>query len=313
MQKQTNLNLLKKVVIMNRYRNSLVFFTLLFSIIFQCTPAAGEGRSKEVAPGVYLISSLSFSNCAYIVTDEGVVVVDTQLIPFFANEIIKEIKAVTDKPIKYVINTHWHTDHVGGNETFFPQTPIIAHEFTRKIIAKRKKEQDEGIIDKSLKQLGEFKLTPPDITFDQSMTLHMGNKIIELKFFGGGHSGGDIIVYLPEEKVLFSGDLFIKGSGLPDYRDDANIDKHIKSLKKIQALDIEKIISGHLDIAEKKDIQAAIDKLIAFRSQVKKYVDSGIPPEKAAEEIPFPENENPFYKQNFKKIIHKVYNDIKAQ
>ena len=87
---------------MNPYRNSLVFFTLLFSIIFQCTPAAGEGRSKEVAPGVYLISSLSFSNCAYIVTDEGVVVVDTQLIPFFANEIIKEIKAITDKPI---INT----------------------------------------------------------------------------------------------------------------------------------------------------------------------------------------------------------------
>jgi glyoxylase-like metal-dependent hydrolase (beta-lactamase superfamily II) len=266
-----------------------------------------------VAPGVYLISSLSFSNCAYIVTDEGVVVVDTQLIPFFANEIIKEIKTVTDKPIKYAINTHWHTDHVGGNETFFPQTPIIAHEFTRKIIEKRRKEQDEGIIDESLKQLGEFKLTPPDITFDQSMTLHMGNKIIELKFFGGGHSGGDIIVYLPEEKVLFSGDLFIKGSGLPDYRDDANIDKHILSLKKIQALDIEKIISGHLEIAEKKDIQATIDKLIAFRAQVKKYVDSGIPPEKAAESIPFPENENPFYKQNFKKIIHKVYNDIKAQ
>ncbi len=81
-------------------------------------------------------------------------VVDTQLIPFFANEIIKEIKSVTDKPIKYAINTHWHTDHVGGNETFFPQTPIIAHEFTRKIIAKRRKEQDEGIIDESLKAAG---------------------------------------------------------------------------------------------------------------------------------------------------------------
>ena len=131
---------------MNRYRNSLVFFTLLFSIIFQCTPAAGEGRSKEVTPGVYLISSLSFSNCAYIVTDEGVVVVDTQLIPFFANEIIKEIKAVTDKPIKYAINTHWHTDHVGGNESLlFLKPQLSAHEFTRKIIAKRRKEQEEGI------------------------------------------------------------------------------------------------------------------------------------------------------------------------
>ncbi|MCK5256472.1 MAG: MBL fold metallo-hydrolase, partial [Deltaproteobacteria bacterium] len=126
---------------MSQYnKNLLVFLIALFSITIQCSPAAGEGRSKEVAPGVYMIGDLSFSNCGYIVTDEGVVVVDTQLIPFFANEMIKEIKAITNKPIKYAINTHWHTDHVGGNEAFLPQTRIIAHEFTRKIIAKRRKE-----------------------------------------------------------------------------------------------------------------------------------------------------------------------------
>ncbi|MBW2651633.1 MAG: MBL fold metallo-hydrolase [Deltaproteobacteria bacterium] len=296
---------------MSQYKNLLVFLIALFSITIQCSPAAGEGRSKEVAPGVYMIGDLSFSNCGYIVTDEGVVVVDTQLIPFFANEMIKEIKAITNKPIKYAINTHWHTDHVGGNEAFLPQTRIIAHEFTRKIIAKRRKEQEEGKVDENLKQLGEFKFTPPDITFDESMTLYMGNTVIELKFFGGGHSGGDIVVYLPKEKVLFSGDLFIKGSGLPDYRDDSNIDKLISSLRKMQSLDIEKIISGHMDIAEKKDIQTSIDKLISFRKQVEKYVDANIPPEKAAESIKFPEGENPFYEQNFKKVIHKVYNDIK--
>jgi glyoxylase-like metal-dependent hydrolase (beta-lactamase superfamily II) len=295
---------------MSQYRNFLVF-SIVLAITIQCSPAAGEGRSKEVVPGVYVISDLSFSNCGYIVTDEGVVVVDTQLIPFFAKEMIKEIKTITDKPIKYAINTHWHTDHVGGNEVFFPQARIIAHEFTREIIAKRRKEQDEGKIDESLKQLGEFKFTPPDITFDQSMTLHVGDKVIELKFFGGGHSGGDIVVYLPKEKVLFCGDLFIKGSGLPDYRDDSNIDKLIESLRKMQDLNIEKIISGHMGIAEKKDIQTSIDKLISFRKQVKKYVDANIPPEKAAESIKFPEGENPFFQQNFKKIIHKVYKDIK--
>jgi len=96
------------------------------------------------------------------------------------------------------------------------------------------------------------------------MILHMGDKIIELKFFGGGHSGGDIVVYLPKEKVLFSGDLFIKGSGLPDYRDDSNIDKLIDSLRKMQDLDIEKIISGHMDIAEKKDIQTSLNVTFPF-------------------------------------------------
>jgi glyoxylase-like metal-dependent hydrolase (beta-lactamase superfamily II) len=264
-----------------------------------------------VVPGVYVITDLSFSNCGYIVTDKGVVVIDTQLVPMFANEMIKEIKAVTDKPIKYVINTHWHTDHTGGNEVFSPEARIIGHEFTRKIIAKRRKEQEEGKVDESLKQLGKFKFTPPNITFNENMTLHIGGKVIELKYFGGGHSGGDIIVYLPKEKVIFSGDLFSKGSGLPNYRDDSNIDKLIKSLRKMQTLDIEKIVPGHMSIVEKKDIQVSIDKLLAFRAEVKKYVDANIPLEKAAESIKFPEGENTFYEPNFKKIIYKVYNDIK--
>jgi glyoxylase-like metal-dependent hydrolase (beta-lactamase superfamily II) len=131
-----------------------------------------------------VITDLSFSNCGYIVTDKGVVVIDTQLVPMFANEMIKEIKAVTDKPIKYVINTHWHTDHTGGNEVFSPEARIIGHEFTRKIIAKRRKEQEEGKVDESLKQLGKFKFTPPNITFNENMTLHIGGKVIELKYFG---------------------------------------------------------------------------------------------------------------------------------
>ena len=296
---------------MSYYKNLLTVLLVLAGVTVQCSPAIGEGRSKEVVPGVYWISDLSFSNCGYIVTDEGVVVVDTQLVPLFGNEMIKEIKAVTDKPIKYVINTHWHTDHVGGNEVFSPEARIIGHEFTRKIIAQRRKDQEEGTIDESIKQLGKFTFTPPDVTFNQNMTLYMGNTVIELMFFGGGHTGGDIVVYLPKEKVLFSGDLLMKDSGMPDYRDDSNIDKLIESLKKMQELKVEKIISGHMGIAEQKDIQTSIDKLIAFRKQVKTYVDKNIPPDKAAESITFPEGENPFYKQNFEKVVHKVYSDIK--
>lgn len=292
-------------------KHLMIFFMVVGLCAFQGTPAAGEGRSKEVAPGVYLISDLSFSNCGYIVTDQGVVVVDTQLVPLFANEMIKEIKAVTDQPVRYVINTHWHTDHVGGNEVFSPDALIIAHAFTGKIIAQRRKEQESGTIDESLKQLGQFTFTSPDITFDQNLTLHVGGTVIELKFLGGGHTAGDIVVYLPKEKVLFSGDLFIKGSGLPDYRDDSSIDVQIASLRKMQELDCDRIISGHLEVGTKKDIQDSIDKLVSFRKQVKKYVDDAISPEETAKRIPFPEGENPFYQQHFKEVIGNVYNDIK--
>jgi len=128
-------------------KSFLVSLMVLLGVVVQCSNAAGEGRSKMIAPGVYAITDLSFSNCGFIVTDEGVVVVDTQLLPFFADEMIKEIKAVTEKPIKFVINTHWHNDHVGGNETFRPQAHIISHTFTRKIIAQSRKEQEEGKVD----------------------------------------------------------------------------------------------------------------------------------------------------------------------
>jgi glyoxylase-like metal-dependent hydrolase (beta-lactamase superfamily II) len=296
---------------MNWSKSFGMLLIFLVCIAVHCSQAEAQSRSKEVAPGIYAITDLGFSSCGYIVTGKGVVVVDTLLVPMFGNEVIKEIKAITDKPVTYVINTHWHTDHVGGNEAFTPQARIIAHRFTGDVIAKRRQEQDEGKVDESLKQLGDFKFTPPDITFDEHMKLHMGDKVIELKFLGGGHSGGDIVVYLPKEKVLFSGDLFMKGSGMPDYRDDANIDNHIESLRKMQALDIEKIVCGHTSIAEKKDIQPSIDKLVAFRAEVKGYVDKNVTPEKAADSIKFPEGENPFYQQNFKKVIHKVYQDLK--
>jgi glyoxylase-like metal-dependent hydrolase (beta-lactamase superfamily II) len=296
---------------MNRHKKFLALFVILLCSALQIVPAAGAGRSKEVVPGIYVISDLSFATCGFIVTDDGVVVVDTQLIPLFANEMIKEIKSVTDKPIRYAVNTHWHTDHVGGNEVFQTLGPVIAHEFTQKVIARRRREQLEGKADESLKQLGKLVLTPPDITFTENLTLHLGNRTIELMFLDGGHTSGDIVVYLPNEKVLFTGDLFIKGSGLPDYRDDSSIDKMIASLKKMHAMDVEKIICGHMGIAAKDDIQASIDKLLAFRKKVKTFVDGNIPPEKAAEQIAFPAGENPFYQQHFKKIIHKLYSDLK--
>ncbi|MFC1591266.1 MBL fold metallo-hydrolase [Thermodesulfobacteriota bacterium] len=296
---------------MNRYKKLLALFIILLCSALQIEPAAGAGRGKEVVPGIYVISDLSFSNCGFIVTDDGVVVVDTQLIPMFADEMIKDIKAVTDKPIRYAVNTHWHTDHVGGNEVFQPLGPVIAHEFTRKVIARRRQEQLEGKADESLKQLGKLVLTPPDITFTETLTLHLGNRTIELMFLGGGHTSGDIVVYLPNEKVLFAGDLFIKGSGLPDYRDDSSMDKQIASLRKIQTMDVEKIICGHMGIATKDDIQACIDKLLAFRKMVKTFVDGNIPPEKAAEQIAFPAGENAYFQQHFTKIIHKVYADLK--
>jgi len=306
---------------MNKSKTITVFlFLVFFSSALLFSSYGEESRSKEVAKGIYVITDLGFSNCGFIVTDEYVVVVDTAMIPSFAEDLLNEIKKITDKPVKFAINTHWHTDHVGGNQTFIAKgIPVIGQQFTMDKIAERRKEQDSGKVDESLKMFGpDFKFTPPDIAFDKELHLYPGGREIVLKSFGGGHTAGDTVVYVPDAKVLFSGDLFIKGSGLPDYRDDANIDTQIHALRELQKMDIEKIVCGHLQsmasqvyTAEKKDIQASLDKMTAFRNEIKKYVDDGTPAEKAAELITFPEGENPFYKKNFKKMIIKVYGDLK--
>ncbi|RMF93140.1 MAG: MBL fold metallo-hydrolase [Candidatus Schekmanbacteria bacterium] len=305
-------------------KNCRIVLLLIFLISFSSATIlyshSEEQRAKEVAKGVYAVTDLGFSNCGFIVTDDCVVVVDTTMLPSFAEDLLNEIKKITDKPVKFAINTHWHTDHIGGNQAFASKgIPIIGQQFTRDKVAERRKEQDEGKADESLKMFGpDFKFTPPNMTFKNEMRIYPGGREIVIKYFGGGHTGGDAVVYIPDAKVLFSGDLFLKGSGLPDYRDDANIDVHINALKELQKMDIEKIVCGHLErlgstdiTAKKEDIQKSLDKMIALRDEIKKYVDKGVSAEKAAESIKFPEGENPFYKANFKKIILKVYGDIK--
>ncbi len=301
-------------------KSVILVFLILFLSSFLSASFAEESRSREVAKGIYAVTDLGFSNCGFIVTDDGVVVVDTTMIPMFAEDLLAEIKKITDKPVKFAINTHWHTDHVGGNQTFAAKgIPIIGHTFTKEKIAKRRAEQDSGKIDESLKMFGaDFRFTPPDISFEKEKTISLGGRDIILRYLGGGHTAGDIVVYVPDAKVLFSGDLFLKGSGLPDYRDDANIDAHINALKELLKMDIDKIVCGHLEsmgagvyTAEKKDIQLSLDKMTAFRAEIKKFVDEGIPAEKAAESLKFPEGENPFYKKNFNKLILKVYGDLK--
>ncbi len=236
----------------------------------------------EVAPGVYFAAGTGAlnvaSNAMVVVNDEDVTVVDSHITPDAARALIRSVKAVSAKPIRYLINSHFHFDHAHGNQAFPDGVEIIGHEYTRerllgnvldeptyrvigsppaqrKIIAALESrlagaaEKDRAALqlritalERHVKALQEVTPTPPTITLKREMTLFRGAREIRILHLGRGHTGGDVVVYLPAEKILFTGDLFYDG---PPYLGDSFPQEFIASLEKLKDIEFETIVPGH--------------------------------------------------------------------
>jgi cyclase len=201
------------------------------------------------------------SNNGVIICDDCCIVVDTATYPDQTRKDLENLKKVTDKTIKFLINTHYHPDHTFGNMYF---TDIIAHEkcynklkeltpfFVERI--QEEKERFEG-----------FSMKLPNIVFADELKLFT-NPQIELTHYGG-HTDGSITVYIPQEKVLFSGDLLF--AGYHPYLGDADIRRWIDSLEQLLQLDITTIIPGHGELCDKREIKVHIDYLETFYNNLK--------------------------------------------
>ena len=164
----------------------------------------------EVAPGAYaFIQAGGATDAGFLVEEEGVVIIDTLMTPALAERLLAEARRVTDKPVRYVVNTHWHGDHLFGN-ALMPQAPIVAHDTCREDLATEWDTHRAFLRDlypAIYEEWRDLPQTPPNLTFSDTLTLHLGERPVELRFFGRAHTRGDIAVYLPTEGVLFAGDL----------------------------------------------------------------------------------------------------------
>jgi cyclase len=244
---------------------------------------------KPVADGVYaaLAKPAFRTNCnaAIVLLDEGVLVVDTESKPSAARAVIAEIKKLTDKPVKYVVITHFHGDHSQGIATFlgaWPGAEVISTEATRESIEKRgiarmKREtvtvpqqieklkgdlekatdaKEKGQIQENIRQaeayvaeLKQMQLALPTRTFDQNLTLHGQSQNVEILWLGKAHTDGDAFVYLPKEKVIVTGDT-VHGF-IPNMGDSSPYD-WIRTLEAAERLDFDYIIGGHGDVQRGK-------------------------------------------------------------
>lgn len=184
-------------------------------------------------------------NTGVVVGDDGVMVIDTQATPVMARDVIRHIRQVTDKPIKYVVLSHYHAVRVLGASAYKPQE-IIASRATLEMIRER------GLQDMD-SEIGRFPrlfravesipgLTWPTITFEREMTIWMGKLEVRISHLGAGHTRGDSIVWLPSEKVLFSGDLVEYNAGI--YTGDAQLAEWPATLDGLAALAPERLVPG---------------------------------------------------------------------
>lgn len=238
---------------------------------------------KPVADGVYaaLARPVTPINCnaAVVVYDEGVLVVDTHSRPSSARALIQQVRAVTDKPVRYAVNSHFHWDHAQGNHAYpvaFPkQVAIVSSEATREnLIAlgmQRVKDQIEAgpkqlaaLADRVAKatdaaaraaaedelrqqeaylaEIRSLELTLPDLTFDKSLVLHRPGWDIVLLFLGRGHTSGDIVAYLPKQRVVATGDLL---HGWMPFMGDSYPPEWVATLDALDKLEFDHIIGGH--------------------------------------------------------------------
>lgn len=242
----------------------------------------GQFEFTEIVPDVYQargVGDMSVgSNAAVIVNADDVLLVDSHISPAAADALLEELAALTDRPVRFVINTHWHFDHVHGNQVYPPGVEIIGHETTRAVIAAggsvsgrsydlflgslpdqiaqaqaaidtmtdaQARAEAETALEAQRRfqaQVSEVVPTPPNTTLSERMTLFRGEREIRLLFFGRGHTEGDVVVHLPGDGVLITGDLIT--AGLP-YMGDGFVNEWVDTLEQLKSLEFEWIIPGH--------------------------------------------------------------------
>lgn len=278
---------------------------------------------NKIADGVYHAvgtgSLVVMSNATVIEGDRDVLVVDSHVSPGGAWALREELKAITSKPIRWVVNSHYHFDHSHGNQIYGPEVEIIGHEFARQQILAGKSQDSPGreffvgsvpAVIKGLEQrlaaagdekerstiqaqldvqrnhlegTNAVRPTPPTMTLNRTLTLHRGSREIRVMFLGRGHTAGDVVVYLPRERLVATGDLLVEGTS---YMGDAFFTEWIETIDALRQLDFDTVLPGHgrpFTGAAKLDHWQAY--LRDFWAQAQKFHAAGTPWEDAARQV----------------------------
>jgi glyoxylase-like metal-dependent hydrolase (beta-lactamase superfamily II) len=298
-----------------RKRFQMMLFLVAASLLLSAQVSAqgrvvesASHRFEEVAEGVWHGSGTgtvnTMSNVMVLVGEFDTLVVDSHVTPAAARALIDSLAVITDKPVRYLVNSHYHFDHAHGNQAFPQGVEIIGHEFTRAklngeignvleertfrsfsdpvpiTVSSLERQVELASDDEQRAQLEqrlqtqrdymnaipEVQPTPPNITLQDKMTLFQvvadGSREIQLLHFGRAHTGGDVVVYLPQDGIVFTGDMMLPGLA---YMGDAHVDEWPAALEGLKSLDFDAWLPGHGPVMRSKqpieDFQAYLRDL----------------------------------------------------
>lgn len=234
---------------------------------------------EEVSPGIFayvqLDGSWFLNNAGIIVGDDSAIVVDTLGTEARSRAFHAALRRTTDKPVPVLVNTHSHADHTHGNFLFAPQTAIVAHELCREEVLVASVDALRRSFPTA--NFGNLPKTPaPMVTFAERLNLFAGGLKVELIFMGPAHTTNDVVAWIPERKVLFSGDLVFNG-GTP-FAMAGSIGGWLDAIPRLRALGAETIVPGHGAVCTPAVFDTVERYLRFIGATARKGFDGGIAP-----------------------------------
>jgi glyoxylase-like metal-dependent hydrolase (beta-lactamase superfamily II) len=263
-------------------RVSSIVAALATMLLFSAFARAEDRKVefKQVAPDLYFLFDFDSSNSVVLATDEGVLVIDTRQHPRDGQDLIDRIRKITDKPIKWVINSHFHGDHHLGNPAFQALgTTFVAQRETAALMQKtwpKEIPRRQAFFKSRNLDPAETKLVLPDVTFDSQMTIRLGGREADLMYLGPGQQAGDTFVYFPHARTLFTPGAFAKHS-MPNMTFTPSVDSWIKLLDRVAHMDnVDRILPAHGDVASRADVAELAAMLADEYATVKAAIDKNI-------------------------------------
>ena len=220
---------------------------------------------EPVADGLFVINGTG-GNVAVRVTSEGVILIDDKF-PRNFSAIQERVEEVTNQPVKYVINTHHHGDHAGGNADYLKIAEVITHQNARDNMIKND-------------QAG-----PPRIVFTNETAVYLGGVEVRAYHFGRGHTNGDAIIHFPDLRMIHGGDLLHGIAPFIDYANGGSSRGWVTTLDRVLQLDFDTAIPGHGEVMTKADVQAFRDQFVSVRQRMSELIRSGVSKDASAERI----------------------------
>jgi glyoxylase-like metal-dependent hydrolase (beta-lactamase superfamily II) len=233
------------------------FLSRVFAVCLFLAPIFVHAAVQKIAPDLYAYVSDNdgSSNSTFLVTAQGILVVDTGVNAQEGRKLLTEIRRISTAPVLYIVNTHYHPDHRGANSVIGPEATVISTVFTRD-------RQSAGISSEG-----------DSLAITGSLTLFFGGHEIDIVHPGPAHTPGDVYIYFRNERAVATGDLFL--TNCSPAMDDGDMENWIAALDSILALPAETFVPGHFQVASKQQVRRFRDYLGALRSQVESMFRAG--------------------------------------